>query len=358
MAMAAGGPNKGKKASYFADRETLETELRCYLRDREAGPPKSSEGSASGNTNPLLSFFSVDPSASRKPDPFAEDANTEEELEWVGEPDALSYSELTRYGYRYLIEPMMDQGGYVAVSERMGVSLNARRATRPPGYRRGDVPVLPREQLREGFLALGSALNERIDAAADLDASAIKRKLSEDIFSRQASIGIPAAAKGGIRTPVAARSSSSALDAAAPVFRTAKGGGRDAETTAQLADEERRREPLTLSAVQRAYLVAFVGAAALGFGRATPEAVAAGLLPAGGGDSGGFLPLPPGLSLQEAAQYAATFLAAANAASVALSAVLAGKQGRSVPLWSFKAALAGLATVVELRGLGPLEQEN
>lgn len=51
---------------------------------------------------------------------------------------------------------------------------------------------------------------------------------------------------------------------------------------------------------------------------------------------------------------ASLFLVGLNVASAAVGASIAKSKGRSVPLWVFKGALAGLASVLELKGLAEL----
>lgn len=51
---------------------------------------------------------------------------------------------------------------------------------------------------------------------------------------------------------------------------------------------------------------------------------------------------------------ASLFLLGLNVASAAAGASIAKNKGRSVPLWVFKGALAGLPSVLELKGLPEL----
>ena len=61
-----------------------------------------------------------------------------------------------------------------------------------------------------------------------------------------------------------------------------------------------------------------------------------------------------GLLPQEVAEVAvpaSLFLLGVNAASAAVGASIAKSKGRSVPLWVFKGALAGVTSVLELKEL-------
>lgn len=67
-------------------------------------------------------------------------------------------NEIDRYGYEYLIEPMMKSGGYVAASERMGIDLNARTLKDNEYYERINPTVgldLQKKANKDGFLTLG-----------------------------------------------------------------------------------------------------------------------------------------------------------------------------------------------------------
>lgn len=85
------GLNKGQKPAFFEDWSVLETEIKAYLAERDAGEPKdsSNNGEQPAKRNVLLTFLSVDPSAMAL-------ENEPDQDEWDGEIDVLAYSELTR----------------------------------------------------------------------------------------------------------------------------------------------------------------------------------------------------------------------------------------------------------------------
>ena len=101
-------------------------------------------------------------------------------------------------------------------------------------------------------------------------------------------------------------------------------------------DESAPVQPLLLSLPQRANIVAVFAFCAVAFGRGTAGAVEAGLLPQ---------------EVAEVAVPASLFLLGVNAASAAVGASIAKSKGRSVPLWVFKGALAGVTSVLELKEL-------
>lgn len=95
-------------------------------------------------------------------------------------------------------------------------------------------------------------------------------------------------------------------------------------------------EPLLLNLPQRVYAVAVVACLALAYGRGTSDAVEKGFL-------------SPDIATSAAT--ASLFLVAMNVASAVFGASIAKSKRRSVPLWVFKGSLAGLPSVLELKGL-------
>lgn len=98
-------------------------------------------------------------------------------------------------------------------------------------------------------------------------------------------------------------------------------------------------QPLLLSLPQRVNTVAVVACCALAFGRGTAGALEAGLLPQ---------------EVAEVAVPASLFLVGINIASAVAGASLAKSKGRSVSLWVFKGALAGVTSVLELKELADI----
>eukprot|EP00903_Cladosiphon_okamuranus_P009345 g8911.t1 len=344
MTMMA-GPNQGQKPSFFADWGVLEAELRAYLAERQAGDPANSgEAKPGGAGSALLNFFSV------KPAEMAIE-NDPDKDEWDGEVNVLSYSELTRYGYGYLIEPMMKSGGYVAASERMGITLNDRTLKDNDYYERINPTVgldIKKKADKDGFLTLGSAREERLNSVANINREERKKSL----FEKQAMMD-----KTKAKAKAEEKSQASLLNPKrkAPVSlggRTRKELDEELYRKPGLSEEQRGilewvpaaedaapPQPLLLNFVQRVNAVAVCGCLALAFGKGTVEALEAGVLPQ---------------EVAEVAAPASLFLLGLNVASAALGASIANSKGRSVPLWVFKGALAGLPSVLELKGLPEL----
>ncbi|CAM9796217.1 unnamed protein product [Chrysoparadoxa australica] len=327
--MAAGGNDKERqKPAYYKDNfEALAEEIRQYLSEREASP-RTTEDTSGTNPRPnaVLSFLSVDPKKMGI-DRFDEDYEEPEEYVET-EPDPLEYSELSKYGYRYLIEPIMDAGGHIAVSQQLGLKVTLRK--KKP--KRKIQPLLnpdttgPAER-SGGFLSLGSALDERIDAAAEMDVTGITART--DLFQQQSSMDREMreekrrAEREGPRYMRAVRSSQSS-------------SAEPADLDEDEDSEPVRGDTVILTGLQRAYVGACAISSAIGYGKGTTRAVELGL--------------PE--SVVEVMTVASVLLLAGCAAGAVASAMLATQLGRSPPLWAAKGALGGLATVLELRSLG------
>ncbi|CAM9401372.1 unnamed protein product [Choristocarpus tenellus] len=316
---ATGGPNSKEKSSFFAEWSVLEAELKFYLADREAGEPEVDAVPRS----PVLEYLSIDP----KTVMFTED---EEPEEWEGEQDVLAYSELSRYGYDYLVDPMMSQGGYIEASRRMGIPLKERFLKDKEYYERIRPPVqVQDEPPKDGFLTLGSALEQRIESVAAVD----REQRNSKLFEKQAMMDKSSEA---VKVFGVKKKTSSAASGPSEV---------DLKTTpvrgsATLVEPNVPPQPLTLSLLQRSYVVSFAACSAVGFGQGTNKAIELGLLPDG---------------VVAIATAASLVLLGVNAASAVGSGYIANNLGRSVPLWVLKSALAGVTSVLELKRLGPLE---
>ena len=143
----------------------LEGEIRAYLAERErvlasgelVDPAAAAREAATSNPvwragNAMLSLESLLPKEGDDDD---------------GPGDALSYTELERFGYGRLVERIMDCGGYVAVSRELGVAYS--------------LPKKPKEQsddyVRDGpqrAVSLGGSKEDKLAAIAALNATQIK----------------------------------------------------------------------------------------------------------------------------------------------------------------------------------------
>lgn len=60
-----------------------------------------------------------------------------------------------RHGYGYLVEPIMNMGGYAEASARLGIALNERILKDKAYYERRNPPVGLKKQSSDGILTLG-----------------------------------------------------------------------------------------------------------------------------------------------------------------------------------------------------------
>ncbi|CAN0554276.1 unnamed protein product, partial [Ectocarpus sp. 12 AP-2014] len=342
------GPNQGQKPGFFAEWPVLEAEIRAYLDERQAGDPEKGGGGVEpkGAGGTLLNFLSVNPTQMAL-------ENEPDRDEWDGEVNVLSYSELTRYGYGYLIEPMMKIGGYVAASERMGIDLNARTLKDNEYYERINPTVgldIQKKADKDGFLTLGSAKEERLNSVANVS----REDRRKSLFEKQAMMDKKTKAEK------AATKKSRVLNTSRKKVPVNLGGRSQKEVDEEIfrkpgltaeqrdisewvpevrAEDALPAQPLLLNFAQRANAVAVCGCLSLAFGKGTLDALETGLLPR---------------DVAEAAVPASLFLLGLNVASAVAGASIAKNKGRSVPLWVFKGALAGLTSVLELKGLPEL----
>lgn len=81
-------------------------------------------------------------------------------------PNNRRFTARRRYGYGYLIEPMMKSGGYVAASERMGIALNNRTLKDNEYYERINPTVgldIKKKADKDGFLTLGRYFSVQLE---------------------------------------------------------------------------------------------------------------------------------------------------------------------------------------------------
>eukprot|EP00752_Nemacystus_decipiens_P016466 g14720.t1 len=311
------GPNQGQKPSFFADWPVLEAELKVYLAERRAGDPENGgDAKPRGAGGALLNLLSVNPAKMAV-------ENDPDKDEWDGEVNVLSYSELTRYGYGYLIEPMMKSGGYVAASERMGIALNNRTLKDNEYYERINPTVgldMNKKADKDGFLTLGSAREERLNSVASIT----REERRKSLFEKQAMMD-----KGQKAKAKAEKSQASLLNPKRRKGPVSLGGRTQQEVDEELyrkpgLPEEQRDisewvpevraedalppQPLLLNFVQRVNAVAVCACLALAFGKGTVDALETGLLPA---------------ELAEVAVPASLFLLGLNVASAVAGASIA-----------------------------------
>ena len=246
-------------------------------------------------------------------------------------PDPLSYGELRRLGYYdALAAPIVELGGYVAVSKAVGVpiaKLTARKKAKFGSLMIDDEPL---------GLTLGSALDDELSKAAEKPAAG------------EAAAGAGAGSGDGARSNAAAMGATASatttsvrlgMPEAPKVIPNAAPRGPDGEFIQPAP--VMAPETFEFGALQRIYLVAFAASSAFAWGHATDQAIAYGV--------------PEDLRFYT--RVLSALLVVANVASTVGCSKLATDRERGVVLWGFKGLLGGPAALLELNGMGPRESE-
>jgi hypothetical protein len=271
--------------------------------------------------NPVLEWLGVNPvSETRK----------EQSLEAYGprSTDPLSYGELKKYGFDDLVDPIMDLGGYVVVSNALNIEV-------APLPVRKKTAMAPLNLVDEAAgLCVGLALEEKIAAslaARPKAAVALSNEAKQQPPQKGVETGSVAAVlklydEGGA-PPVMKR----ALQEPPAVYERV--------TPAKPVEVKPVKQPFELGLGQRAYVVGAAAVVALAWGHASSDAVATGL----------FTP-----SLVDTCRALSLGVAVGNCGSAILSVRLSLERGRAVPLWLFKSVLAGPMAISELSRLDPI----
>lgn len=210
--------------------------------------------------------------------------------------DPLSYSELIRLGFDDLVEPIIKEGGYVAVSMLLGLKVS----TLPQSNQ--DEPMAKSEfQTRrsiEGELSLGSALEDKISEVSLIRSTPARFEAGIKSFPRDDLMDFPA---------------------------------RSEKSKLKLPEES-----VVFTLPERMYFIALSSSLALGSGHASSEAILRGFL---------------NPAIQETAEAISFGFLVANVLSAVLSIRLASERRRAVSLWVFKSCCCGPLSLFELRGL-------
>lgn len=197
---------------------------------------------------------------------------------------------------------------------------------------------------------ISRARDERLDSVAEIGREEKKKYL----FDKQAMMDKEArskAAKKAAKPKMLDRPKKSSPPAVIMMNQSKSGGSKEPFRAPGLPDELKgpkawtpptptegasSPEPLLLNLPQRVYAVAVVACCALAYGQGTSDALEKGFLSP---------------DIADAAATASLLLVGVNVASAVVGASIAKSKRRSVPLWVFKGSLAGLPSVLELKGL-------
>lgn len=320
------------------DTKDTEEQGRRVVGLQEGG--RGSVGIVSTNTkatspNAVFDFLGVDPVSKKRKEELAKSGG-------LGDP--LSYGELRRLGFDDLVEPILNMGGYVAVSVALGLEVAPVPVQVEPNW-----GISLDDEGEDLGLALGDSLEEALARAAEKDR--LRRVAKEAAAGGTGLAGREEATRGG------PRSGTTGLPEAPARFARVKArpSAEEAEAAAKAAAEAAalRNQPLELGLGQRAWIFAVCAVLAVAWGSTSTDIIAHGGI---GGIGGGGLVFPTAAFVDavNTCREASVGLAIANVACASICVRFAVERRRSVPMWVVKCALAGPTALWELRVLEPL----
>lgn len=233
----------------------------------------------------------------------------------------LSFIELKRFGYEDISPKIVELGGPYIVGDMIGLNW-----TEPERKKLWDERLRPRREEFyaldfSGSLLLGSALEDRLALAEELDLQELKANMTMSEDEEESS-------PGGTKTTFWQRKNSKTKTAYSRSF------SRYSAST-----EERDR--FTLRPSQRVYLSTFSLFSAVGWGRASQD-----LLLNSGSEAGAILH-----EIVDLAQLLSAAMAVASIGSAIFSASMSTSKGRERGVWLAKSLLGGPLSLLELRSL-------
>jgi hypothetical protein len=243
----------------------------------------------------------------------------------AAEPSPLAYLTLRNYGRTDLIEPIMNNGGYIAVSRALGIRVDNTYSTYRPPRRPEELPSMFSKADGAGTLALGAGLDQRLN----VDVASIKPMPplvpeTATVSGNEAYVSVRSGELPYIPEPV-------------PTAEEVAAIGRDIVIVVDDVVEEGER--LALTPLMRVGTLLLVVTAALGYGRASSGLLESGVL--------------------EALRAGSAALAVGHALlAVYAAAVVAPKFKRSAAVWGLKVLLSGPAGISSLKQYGPLRRET
>mmetsp|Transcript_5280 Transcript_5280/g.5421 ORF Transcript_5280/g.5421 Transcript_5280/m.5421 type:complete len:361 (-) Transcript_5280:127-1209(-) len=235
----------------------------------------------------------------------------------------LSYVDLERHGYGYLIEGIMKLGGPIEVGKMVGIEWQ--EPIRPKID--WNSPLAPKREKFvpldiRGSLSLGGSFEERLAQASDMNMRAVKEGITKKESNEQ---------------------------------RERIEGEEGVDYATYRRDEVRRArykwkeekvpegERFSLTSAQRAYLLLVCASTALAHGHATADMLQRQVL---GGAGGGVV----GVS-----EVVSTFLLTSSVLSAVAGGTLSQKKARNPAVWAGKGLLGGPLSVLALDTLPSLE---
>lgn len=246
----------------------------------------------------------------------------------------LSYLELKRHGYEELIETIMDLGGPFEVGKVLGIEY-----TEPIIEKREEDEIFrPVRQETfaldmRGSLLLGGALNDKLEAAANIDMDSLKVKIAEKKNYENNFVDATKSNKNG--------NSGDDID-----YSNMKKTPLKKKWVAPKIDPVQKSERFSLDTLQRGYLLATIFSFAVGFGRASGDMIEKGY--------GGAL----FVSIHDASSSVTLGMFIATIASTLLVIKNAQEKGRNVLVWAAKSILAGPFVLKEIKGLEGIDSNK
>eukprot|EP01041_Mallomonas_annulata_P005216 gene5216-10438_t len=293
--------------------EDIKNDLQKYLESREIMQLPPLEEEKKGDS-PLEMFR---PTGWYK-DEIAEDLKKRSDSKLPAVLHPLSYVELERHGFGYLIEGVMKLGGPHEVGKSIGILWQEPERIKADW----NSPLAPKKEKffnldMRGSLLLGSAFEDRLAAAADLDMEELKKKVQDE---------------------------SNRYEQMENEFEGEDySKQRKTKRINRFKDEEIPvGERFTLDNIQRAYLFAVCASSALAHGRASQDLITNHIW----GDFGNTL-----ITTSEIVSFA---LLSASLLSAIFSFTLSKSMSRNVVVWALKGFLGGPMSISMLSKLPPL----
>ena len=244
----------------------------------------------------------------------------------------LSYLELKRHGYEELIETIMDLGGPFEVGKVLGIEYIE------PIIEKREEDEIFRPVRQETFaldmrgsLLLGGALDDKLEAAANIDMNSLKLKIAEK--------------NNGENNFMDAMKSSSNRGSGDDIdYSNIKKTPLKKKWVAPKIDPVQKSERFALDTLQRGYLLATIFSFAVGFGRASGDMIERGY----GGDLF--------VSIHDASSSVTLGMFIATIASTLLVIKNAQEKGRNIFVWAAKSILAGPFVLQEIKGLEGIDK--
>jgi hypothetical protein len=262
-------------------------------------------------------------------DEFAAELSKRSDKTIPDRPHPLSFVELRKYGFENLSDAIIALGGPHEVGKLVGIEWTVPEMDKEEW----DESLRPvREELftldMRGSLFLGSALEDKLSSAAEIDLEAVKESLKKN---DEDNATLTQAYGRGSSGMFVDEDGEIDYKKAKPFIKKKKIFKDEPEVP--------RSERFSLTQLQRLYFVSLCVSSALAYGRASGDLASTKYL----GETGE--------AIVSAASAGSVFLISAALLSVGLSVVSAKEKNRNPLVWGAKGLFGGPLTVLQLKGL-------